>query len=66
MVDSPRNRKKQPDVVRQALLDCATKLALEHGLAAVSFQAVASAAGVTKGGLFHHFPYKRLLIGEVV
>lgn len=65
LVDSPRNRKKQPDVVRQALLDCATKLALEHGLAAVSLQAVASAAGVTKGGLFHHFPNKQALIEAV-
>ncbi|MGO7580525.1 TetR/AcrR family transcriptional regulator, partial [Rhizobium ruizarguesonis] len=34
MVDSPRNRQKQPDVVRQVLLDCANKLALEHGMAA--------------------------------
>ncbi|ARM88688.1 TetR family transcriptional regulator protein [Rhizobium sp. CIAT894] len=65
MINSPRNRKKQPDVVRQALLDCATKLALEHGLAAVSLQAVASAAGVTKGGLFHHFPNKQALIEAV-
>ncbi|MBB6222957.1 TetR/AcrR family transcriptional regulator [Rhizobium leguminosarum] len=65
MVDSPRKRKKQPDVVRQALLDCATRLALEHGLAAVSLQAVASAAGVTKGGLFHHFPNKQALVQAV-
>ncbi|OHV22068.1 MULTISPECIES: TetR/AcrR family transcriptional regulator [Rhizobium] len=65
MVDSPRNRKKQPDVVRQALLDCATRLALEHGLPAVSLQAVASAAGVTKGGLFHHFPNKQALVEAV-
>lgn len=65
MIDSPRNRKKQPDLVRQTLLDCATKLALEHGLAAVSLQAVASAAGVTKGGLFHHFPNKQALIEAV-
>ncbi|WP_037078253.1 TetR/AcrR family transcriptional regulator [Rhizobium sp. CCGE 510] len=65
MIDSPRNRKKQPEVVRQALLDCATKLALEQGLAAVSLQAVASAAGVTKGGLFHHFPNKQALVEAV-
>ncbi|EJC73462.1 TetR/AcrR family transcriptional regulator [Rhizobium hidalgonense] len=65
MIDSPRNRKKQPDVVRQALLDCATKLALKHGLSAVSLQAVATAAGVTKGGLFHHFPNKQALIEAV-
>ncbi len=43
------NRKKQPELVRRTLLDCAAKLALEQGLAAVTVQAVSHAAGVTKG-----------------
>ena len=59
-------RKKQPELVRRALLDCAAKLALEQGLAAVTVQAVCEAAGVTKGGLFHHFASKQALIDGVV
>ena len=58
-------RKKQPELVHRALLDHAAKLAVEHGLAAVTVQAVADAAGVTKGGLLHHFPSKQALISAV-
>jgi AcrR family transcriptional regulator len=56
------SRKKQPEAVRRALLDEAAKLAALEGLSAVTIDAVAKAAGVTKGGLFHHFPSKRALI----
>lgn len=58
-------RKKQPELVQRALLDHAAKLAVEHGLAAVTVQSVAEAAGVTKGGLLHHFPNKQALINAV-
>ena len=58
-------RKKQPEVVRRALLDQAARLAVEQGLAALTVQAVADAAGVTKGGFLHHFPSKKALIGAV-
>ncbi len=58
-------RKKQPELVHRALLDHAARLAVEHGLAAVTVQAVAEAAGVTKGGLLHHFPSKQALINAV-
>ena len=59
------NRKKQPEEVRRKLLDSAASLAVEQGLASVSIQAVADAAGVTKGGLFHHFPNRQALIDAV-
>lgn len=55
-------RKKQPELVRRMLLDSAEKLALQHGLQGVTIQAVSDAAGVTKGGLFHHFQSKRALV----
>lgn len=58
-------RKKQPELVRRTLLDCAARLAVDHGLASVTVQAVADAAGVTKGGLVHHFPHKQALIDAV-
>ncbi|SNB73051.1 transcriptional regulator, TetR family [Agrobacterium sp. 719_389] len=59
-------RKKQPEIVRRNLLDCAAKLAADQGVAALSVQAVADAAGVTKGGLFHHFASKQALLEAVM
>ena len=59
-------RKKQPELVRRNLLDCAARLAAEQGVAALSVQAVADAAGVTKGGLVHHFPSKQALLEAVM
>lgn len=62
---NPYARKKQPELVRRALLDRAAELAVEQGLSAVTVQAVADAAGVTKGGFMHHFPSKQALIDAV-
>ena len=55
-------RKKEPERVRSALLGCAAKIAVEQGLSSVTVQAVARAAGVSKGGLFHHFANKQALV----
>lgn len=55
-------RRKEPDAVRRALLDGAASLAAREGFAAVTIQSVAEAAGVTKGGLFHHFANKQALV----
>lgn len=64
-VSNAHTRRKQPELVRRALLDCAARLALDEGLTGLSLQAVAKAAGVTKGGLFHHFPSKEALVEGV-
>ena len=64
-MSNAHTRKKQPELVRRALLDCAARLALDEGLTGLSLQAVAKAAGVTKGGLFHHFPSKEALVERV-
>lgn len=66
VMTNAHERKKQPDVVRRNLLDCAAKLAADQGVAALSVQAVADAAGVTKGGLFHHFASKQALLEAVM
>ncbi|MDZ4394781.1 TetR/AcrR family transcriptional regulator [Cypionkella sp.] len=55
------HRKKDPEAVREKLLSAAESLALSQGLQAVTMQAVADAAGVTKGGFLHHFPSKEAL-----
>lgn len=58
-------RKKEPEKVRLQLIESARRLAMENGLANVSVDAVATDAGVTKGGLFHHFPNKQVLVDSV-
>ena len=59
-------RKKQPEQVRRNLLECTAKIAAELGIAKVTIEAVAKSAGITKGGLLHHFPSKRTLIDAMV
>ncbi|HRN83289.1 MAG TPA: helix-turn-helix domain-containing protein, partial [Hyphomicrobium sp.] len=51
-------RRKQPDIVRHQLLDVAARLCLKNGLHGLTLDAVAKEAGVSKGGLLHHFPSK--------
>ncbi|MFT4117117.1 TetR family transcriptional regulator [Bradyrhizobium sp.] len=62
MPGSAYTRAKRPEQVRRALLDCTAAIAMDHGVSGVTVQAVAAAAGVTKGGLFHHFASKQALI----
>ena len=59
-------RKKDPAKVRAALIDATSKLIADRGLARLTVDAVAKAAGVTKGGLFHHFATKQALIDGVL
>lgn len=59
-------RRKDPVRNRAALLDAATAVIVEQGLAKLTVDAVAKAAGVTKGGLFHHFASKDDLIQGVL
>lgn len=64
MTDAHR-RKKNPDEVRRRLIESARRLALAHGFSGVGQAAVAAEAGVTKGGLVHHFPSKQALVEAV-
>ncbi|GAA3398029.1 TetR/AcrR family transcriptional regulator [Cryptosporangium minutisporangium] len=50
---------------RRTLLDAAARAVLAHG-AAVSLEVVAREAGVSKGGLLHHFPSKDALFTGLV
>ncbi|GHG89023.1 TetR/AcrR family transcriptional regulator [Comamonas sp. JC664] len=59
---SAHHRKKQPDVIRAQLLRAALELVTQGGTQAVTLEAVAAKAGVTKGGLQHHFRSKQLLL----
>ncbi len=55
-----------PSETRATLLDAAFRLAAREGIAAVTLEAVASEAGVSKGGLLYHFPSKDDLIRGMV
>lgn len=64
MASSPR--KKQPEQVRLRLLQATAEIAAQSGLEAVTTAEVAKRAGVTSGGLFHHFASKKDLIDELL
>ena len=56
------HRKKQPEQVRANLLEAATRQIVTDGFHSLRLESVAREAGVTKGGLFHHFPSKMALL----
>lgn len=41
---------------KSAIVEAAMRVAEEQGLSAVTIDAVAEQAGITKGGLLYHFP----------
>ncbi|MDX6738997.1 TetR/AcrR family transcriptional regulator [Actinocorallia sp. A-T 12471] len=51
---------------RDALLDAAEAVLGEHGSQALTLNAVAERAAVSKGGLLYHFPTKEALIQALV
>ena len=56
---------KQPKELRvEALLKAAVEEFLEKGYEGASVDAIAKRAGVSKGGLYHHFPNKEMLLME--
>ncbi|MFO6445935.1 TetR/AcrR family transcriptional regulator [Erythrobacter sp. NE805] len=59
-------RRQAPGERREAVLDAAETLVLETGAAHLTMDAVALRAGVSKGGVLHHFPTKRDLIGAML
>ena len=56
------HRKKDPERLQEQLLEAASIIAAKDGIAALSLNAVAKQAGVSKGGLLHHFPGRQELI----
>lgn len=58
--------KKQPELIRKRIIEQAIMLASENGTQAVSIQNVANGVGVTKGGVFHHFANKNILVEAMI
>lgn len=56
----------RPARARLKVLDAAQRVLLERSAAAFTLDAVAAAAGVSKGGLLYHFPSKEALLEALV
>lgn len=55
-VERRSRREEYSETTRAALVASALELFAEHGYADTALEAIASAARVTKGALYHHFP----------
>lgn len=64
--DKTPKRKNNPELLRHTILVCTKNLMLDAPIGNLSMQKVADMAGVSKGGLFHHFKSKDELITSVV
>ena len=62
IVGNAYQRKKDPEGVKKLILANTMSLVAEHGVNGVSIQSIATRSGVTKGGVFHHFANKQILI----
>ncbi|HET6837614.1 MAG TPA: TetR/AcrR family transcriptional regulator [Gemmatimonadales bacterium] len=59
-------RRRQPDITRDKLLQAAFDEIYRRGFQAASLETILDQAGVTKGALYHHFPDKAALGHAVV
>lgn len=57
---------KSSSLTHETLLHAATQVILEKGVEALTLDAVARQAGVSKGGLLYHFPNKNALVVGLV
>ncbi len=63
---APGKRAAQGRATREQLIEVATRLFAEHGYEGTSIEAVLTAAGVSRGALYHHFAGKEALFEAVV
>lgn len=58
--------RNQPEVTEARILDAARDLFIDHNYADVTTEMIIRSAGVTKGGLYHHFPSKAALYVRMI
>jgi AcrR family transcriptional regulator len=61
-----RRPKAEALKTREAVLHAAARVIAGHGAGAFTIDAVAQEAGVTKGGVLHHFPSKAALLDGLI
>jgi AcrR family transcriptional regulator len=59
-------KSRSRSATREALLRAASQVVIDKGVEALTLDAVAQQAGVSKGGLLYHFPNKDALMGSMV
>src|ERR1700677_2842735 len=57
---------ERAEVTRERIVQAARELVIEHGYAGVGTAEVQRRAGVSRGGLYHHFSGKQELMGAVI
>ncbi len=57
---------KKPLEHHEALLDATESVVAQRGVSSLTLDAVARNAGISKGGLLHHFPTKECLIDALI
>ena len=66
MPERPAQTRAAPDDRRRQILDVACTLFAHHGYAGTTTKAIAAAAGITEGLIYHYFGGKADLLVEVV
>ncbi len=62
----PTKKSKSRSTTRETLLQAASQVVIDKGVEALTLDAVAQQAGVSKGGLLYHFPNKDALMTGMV
>jgi AcrR family transcriptional regulator len=65
-MDGIKMSKKNPIETREKLIQAAAQLVVSKGINRVTLEQVALEAGVSKGGLLHHFPTKQALLSGLM
>ena len=61
-----RRTKEEAQKTREAVLNAAAQIIVRLGISAFTIDAVAQEAGITKGGVLHHFPSKEALLNGLI
>lgn len=61
-----RKTRKSGDEIRAAIVNAATRIVMERGVARMTLADVATEAGISKGGLLHYFASKDALIRAMI
>ena len=61
-----RRTRQRTEVLRRAILDTAANLFAEKGYLGTNLRAIADAMGMSRPGLYYHFPNKEKLLEAII